>query len=120
MDAIRRQRRKLTRYVKKARFAPVATKDYVTYGAIIPLSERDACLRLIGSDFPGKYCVLWRDFLGGEECFRQLESGITPSYLLDHPGMKVRIHIMDCCGVSQGFFEPELFFGFIPDWEDRL
>lgn len=119
MDAIRRQRKKLRRYVQKARFASIVTKDFVTCGVIIDPVHTDDCLKLIGSDFPGRYCVLWKDCLGGEECYRPLESNISPSYLINHPGMKVRIHIMDCCGVSQGFLEPEIFFGFIPDWEER-
>ena len=114
------ERLKLLKFVKAGEFQSIATKNYVVTGLIIPRHAKDSILKLLNSKFRGKLCVVWKDYLGGEECYRPLDSGITPSYLISHPGMKVRIHIMDCCGVSQGFFEPELFFGFIPDWEDRL
>lgn len=114
------RRRKLLRVAKAGNFQSIVTKNYVVSGLILPRDAKDSLFRLLASNFHGDCYVVWKDYLGGEACFRPLESRITPSFLMNHPDVKVRIQITDCCGTEQGFLEPELFYCFVPDWEERL
>ena len=116
----KKRRRKLLKFIKAGEFQSIVTKDYVVSGLILPRDAKDSLIRLLDSRFRGDYIVVWKDYLGGEVCYRPLESKITPSYLMTHPDVKVRIHTVDCCSNSLGFIEPELYYGFVPDWEDRL
>lgn len=117
---LKKKRRKLLKIANAGSFQSVATKDFVTTGFVIPRDSKDSVLRLLDAGLSGEFCVVWKDYLGGETCFRPLESKMTPSFLLNHPDVNVRIQITDCYGNEQGFIEPELYYGFIPDWEDRL
>ena len=117
---MKNRRLKLLNLVKTGSFQSIATKDYVATGLILPRDAKDSLLKLLDSKFHGDYYVVWKDYLGGDACYRPLESKMTPSYLMTHPDVKVRIHMVDCCCNSLGFIEPELFYGFVPDWEDRL
>ena len=119
-QSIYTKRRKLLRYVRKGYFDIIMAGDYVVKALVLPLCEKDSVLKLLGSDFKGDYCVLWKDKMGGEAVLRMLESSLSVAKLLTCPDLKVRIHITDCCGNSKGFIEPELLFGFIPEWEERL
>lgn len=114
------RRRKLLKFAKVGELQSIVTKDYVASGLILPRDSKGSILRLLDSKFHGDYFVVWRDYLGGEACYRSLESKMTTSYLMTHPNVKVRIDVVDCCCNSLGFIEPELFYGFVPDWEDRL
>ena len=98
----------------------VVSREWVTQGLVIPRNLKDSVLKLLDAGLGGECCVVWKDYVGGEACFRPLESNVTPSFLMNHPDVKVRIRFTDCSGAEQGFLEPELFYCFIPDWEERI
>lgn len=117
---LNKRRRRLLKFVKAGTFEQIVTKDLIVTGLVIPIREKDAIARLIESNYRGIVYVIWNDYQAGQVVYRPLESQISPSYLISHPHMGVRIHIIDCCGEEQGFIEPDLFIGFIPDWEEML
>ena len=114
------KRRRLLRSAGKGHFELIMSKDFVVKGLVLPRTEKKSLLKIMESDAEGEFGVLWRDSLGGETILRWLESDLSVAKLMNCPDLKVRIHITDCCGNSEGFIEPELMFGFIPDWEERL
>lgn len=117
---LKKKRRKLFKITNAGTFESVVTKNFVTTGLVIPRDSNESIHRLLDAGLSGVFCVVWKDYLGGETCFRPLESKITPLFLLNYPDTKIRIQITDGSGEEQGFIEPELFYCFVPDWEERL
>lgn len=119
MNSIR-QRHQLKRFIPEGMYGLINMKKYRTRGLIIPRAEKDAMTRLLKSSFRGCFRVLYLDTLGGNHSYRALETDITPTDIMTRPDMKIRLQVVSSAGESLGFIEPELFYGFVPDWEDGL